>query len=402
MKVKKSIALVVIFLVSLFAIVQGKAEEAKSITEAISSGKASWEFRVRYETVDQDNSLADADALTLRTKLAYKTGTYSGFGATVEFEDSREIFSVDDFSVPPAGVRPGQFSVIADPETTELNQAYLSYEKDGLAVKLGRQVIALDGQRFIGPVGWRQDWQTFDAATVSYKKNDFTALASYISKRNRIFGEEADIDSEDVLLNTSFKTPIGKIVGYVYLLEVDNNTNNSLDTYGVSLQGSRKIGENKLAYVIEFAKQDSNDTFDADYLFAEAAYTVAGVTGKLGYEVLGSDNGEFGFATPLATLHKFNGWADLFLTTPTVGLTDLYFTLTGKAAGGKWLAVYHDFSADEGAATDDLGSEINLQYSRSIGKNYNAGIKYAAYEAGDVEFQKVDTDKLWVWFGAKF
>ena len=28
--------------------------------------------------------------------------------------------------------------------------------------------------------------------------------------------------------------------------------------------------------------------------------------------------------TPLATLHKFNGWADLFLTTPNAGLEDAY------------------------------------------------------------------------------
>ena len=29
--------------------------------------------------------------------------------------------------------------------------------------------------------------------------------------------------------------------------------------------------------------------------------------------------------TPLATLHAFNGWADMFLTTPANGLQDLYF-----------------------------------------------------------------------------
>ena len=33
---------------------------------------------------------------------------------------------------------------------------------------------------------------------------------------------------------------------------------------------------------------------------------------SVGYEVLGSDNG-VGFYTPLATLAKFNGWADAFL-----------------------------------------------------------------------------------------
>jgi hypothetical protein len=36
---------------------------------------------------------------------------------------------------------------------------------------------------------------------------------------------------------------------------------------------------------------------------------------------------------------------------------------------------------------------------KKYGKHYSAGIKYAAYSAGDI---KVDADKLWVWIGAKF
>ncbi len=50
-------------------------------------------------------------------------------------------------------------------------------------------------------------------------------------------------------------------------------------------------------------------------------------------------NGAIGFATPLATLHIFNGWADLFLTTPANGLKDLYFqagySLPAEAIGMK-------------------------------------------------------------------
>jgi len=37
-----------------------------------------------------------------------------------------------------------------------------------------------------------------------------------------------------------------------------------------------------------------------------------------------------------------------------------------------------------------------------MAKTYSAGIKYAAYSAGDVGAGKVDTDKLWVWLGLKF
>ncbi|MBV1872766.1 MAG: hypothetical protein KUG83_09495, partial [Gammaproteobacteria bacterium] len=113
-----------------------------------------------------------------------------------------------------------------------------------------------------------------------------------------------------------------------------------------------------------------------------------------------SDDANYGFSTPLATGHKFNGWADQFLGTPAQGLVDLSVTLTGKIAGGKWLVAYHDFAADESTATiDDLGSELDLLYAKKFSKHYNAGIKYAAYSAGDT---KVDTDKLWAWVGLAF
>ena len=149
--------------------------------------------------------------------------------------------------------------------------------------------------------------------------------------------------------------------------------------------------------------QENNDDIDTDYFVLEGGVQIAGITAKLGYELLGSDNGTTAFATPLATLHKFNGWSDQFLATPDAGLEDLHVTVSGKAGGGKWLAVYHDFSSDVTRfGADDLGEEINLQYTRSFGKNYYSGIKFAAYSAGDATFGKVDTDKVWLWAGAKF
>jgi hypothetical protein len=119
--------------------------------------------------------------------------------------------------------------------------------------------------------------------------------------------------------------------------------------------------------------------------------------------VLGSDEAMYGFSTPLATLHKFNGWADQFLNTPKEGLVDLYASVSGKAFGGGWTVTIHDYSADESTDTvDDLGSEINAVYAKKFAKNYKAGLKYAAYSAGDSTAGKVDTDKIWLWVSASF
>lgn len=378
---------------------------AAGFTEALTGGKAYGDFLLRYEMVEQDNTLKDADGLILRSRLGYKTGEYNGFSALAEFEDSRVVAGMDDYNNS-LGFHT-EYSVIADPETTELDQAFVQYKSDSFTSKLGRQVITLDNHRFVGDVGWRQDRQTFDAFLLNFKPvESLDLLYAFLGERNRIFADASDIDSKDHLVNAAYKTSLGTVTAYAYLLEVDNDTDNALDTFGLRFNGSAKATDTKLLYTIEFASQESEAgavKFDAEYLFVEGGVEVGGITATIAYELLGSDDGAYGFSTPLATLHKFNGWTDQFLATGALGLEDIMLTLSGKLAGGNLIAVYHDFSADEASATvEDLGSEIDLLYAKKFGKNYNAGVKYATYSAGDEASNKVDTDKLWLWVGASF
>ena len=376
---------------------------AGDMADIIGDGVVYGDFRLRFESVEQDNDLKDAEALTLRSRLGYSTGSFSGFSGLIEFEDSRVVGGVDDYN-DGLGSRP-EFSVIADPETTELDQLYLRYASQSLDSKLGRQIITYDNQRFVGHVGWRQDRQTFDGFRLNGSFTDgLDASYSFINKRNRIFAEERDVDSKDHLLNLGFKTPAGRITGYAYLLEEDNATKRSFDSYGIRFAGSRPSGETTFHYVAEYASQDNseagNPDFEADYYNLSGGIAFSGITVTLGYEVLGSDDGNYGFSTPLATLHKFNGWADQFLTTPDEGLVDLSVTVGGKLWKGKWTLAYHDFEADEAsAAVDDLGDEFDVSYDLSFGEHFFGGVKYADYSAGDI---KVDTEKFWLWAGARF
>lgn len=380
---------------------------ASGLSYALNNGNATGDIRLRYESVKQDNALDDASALTMRTRLGYTTGGYKGFSATMEFEDSRIVGGQDDFSVPPTGFNTGEYSVIADPEVTEVDQAFIKYSNGSFSGKLGRQVLTLDNHRFIGHVGWRQDRQTFDGLTVNYAPSKAVSLNyGYINNRNRIFAEAQDLQTIDHLFNASYKTSYGKLVGYAYLLETDNDTDNGLDTFGVSFSGETKVSDLGVLYRVEAASQKSesgDSKFDTQYMLVEGGVDVSGITLKLGYEKLGSDNGDAAFSTPLATLHKFNGWSDQFLGTPAVGLVDTYVVASTKVGPGKATLIWHDFAADDSTDTvDDLGSELDIVYGMKFGGSYNAGIKYAAYSAGDDAAGKVDTDKLWVWVGATF
>ncbi|MDB2416307.1 hypothetical protein N9W42_02965, partial [Pseudomonadales bacterium] len=178
---------------------------------------------------------------------------------------------------------------------------------------------------------------------------------------------------------------------------------------------ARTVQSTKINYVFEYAdqtlKDDAGLDFSMDYTHVEFSAAVQKVLLKIGMEVLGSDGGGQGFFTPLGTVHKFNGFSDQFvLYTPTVGLVDVYVGASRKVGPGKLSVAYHDFSADEGTASvDDLGSEINVAYGMKFGKRYNAGIKYANYDAED-NFRpvgappvvSVDTEKVWIWMGITF
>lgn len=373
----------------------GSMANASTFTEALTGGKASGDIRIRYESVENDNT--DSDQISVRTRLGYKTGEISGFSAFMEFEDVTDLMGKDD-----------ENGLIPDPEVTEVDQGFIQYKAKMVTAKLGRQVITLDGHRHIGHVGWRQDRQTFDAFRVMVNPTeDLTIDLSHIYQRNRIFGESADAHSNDYLVNIGYKTPIGKIVGYSYMLD-DELRDEQSDTFGASLNGSAKAGEAKILYAVELATQEITDAgveYETDYSLLELGVSIAGVTAKAGVETLGSDEGMASFTTPLATLHKFNGWADIFLggtfdpSAMSNGLEDSYVSVATKQFGTKFVLAYHDYSADEGG--DDYGSEINFVVAKKFGKNYNAGFKYAAY-SDDGYNAAGDVDKIWLWVGAKF
>ena len=390
--------------------------EAASISEAIGGGKVSLDLNLRHEEVDQpkgDNAAvkADAKALTLRTRMGYTTDSFKGFSYTLSFEDVSVVGGTDKYKAPPAGLDgPADTAVIADAEVTEIDQSFLQYKGGMFTATLGQQVIALDNQRFVGHVGWRQDRQTFDALRVVVTPVEkLTVDASYVNRRHRIFAEVADINSKDILLNVGYQFGCGKLTGYSYMLEEDQPgaVDNGIDTLGLRFAGSTMAGETKILYTGEFAKQtnelEGRDDFDTSYMFLEAGAEISGFTAKLGYEVLGSDDGMGGFATPLATAHAFNGWADMFLGTPDLGLVDTYVSLGAKVLGGGLTVVYHDFSADESTDdVDDLGDEIDVVYAKGFAKHYKAGIKFAQYSLGDVYGKLRDTDKTWLWINASF
>ena len=159
-----SVSKIVLALSSVLGMSQmAMANQGPSITDAVANGTVKINMRARYETVDEDNAKKDANAGTLRTRLTYKTADFKGFNVLAEVDN---VTAIGQYNSTDNGN--ADYSVVADPEGTDVNQFALSYKNGALKATAGRQRILHQGQRFVGGVGWRQNEQTYDGLRVEY------------------------------------------------------------------------------------------------------------------------------------------------------------------------------------------------------------------------------------------
>ncbi|HTD66421.1 MAG TPA: alginate export family protein, partial [Candidatus Limnocylindria bacterium] len=370
------------------------------IPEAIAKGKFSLNTRLRYEWVDQSTFKEEANAPTIRTRFGYTTAPLYGFQGMIEGENISVIGSKKNYNAAGSNNTTDR-PIVQDPPTTEVNQAWLSYNyTNWVTARGGRQRLVLDNHRFIGDSAWRQNQQTFDAITIgSTPLPDLSLFYGYIWEANRVFGDvdglppaNRDFDSDSHLVNVSYSGwKYARIVGYTYLLDLENRagTANSCATYGGYIAGSAPVGEKvSVGYRGEFAYQTeyANSPLDygAEYYNIEASATIQPISFGAGCEVLGTDSNDAGagsasFRTPLATLHPFNGWANVFLTVPPRGLRDAYgFVQITLPYDIPVRAIYHSFEADSGGA--DFGQEFDIMASKKFGKYWTVTAKYAHYD----------------------
>lgn len=405
------------------------ADPLENLPYAVSGGTPNIDLRLRYENVDQElpaTITEDANAFTIRSRVGYTTGKWNGIDGQLEFENVSAIGDEDFNSTGNTGK--GAFPVVADPTGSELNQAWIRYAGPAkTTLKYGRQRIIFDNARFVGNVGWRQREQTYDAFLLT---NTFlpktTFDYAYLSNVSsfRFWNSPAapsvdtnrDIKGHLIHLNYAHSKALA-LSAYGYLLDFEPplapEASATADTQSIGLRasGTVPVQDFSLSYALEYAQQsdyaDSTSVVDADYELIELGGAYKKVNLKLGYEVLGGD-GTYAFQTPLATLHAFQGWADLFLVTPAHGIQEFYVTVGGTVEKVALMARWSDYSADEGSG--DYGSELNLQATRPITDQLSFGLKYADYSGDDDAPASVaatspirgDVTKYWAWLEYKF
>ena len=439
---KMSLALAPVAL--LMTVQAASADELESLGAALGGGKTNFATQARYESVETANrTTGQAKAMTLGTRLGYETGDYRDFAVNVQVQGVWSNKQFDDGQIN-GNVNTG-LNKVNDPAGVGVNSAHLVYR--GIAdttIRQGRQIIRYDDDRWVGNVDWRQNWQSFDATSVTNKSlADTTVQAAYVTNVNRPSGDAATASNsggissgnahmKSTLLNIKNKSlSFADIVAYSYRLDYTNpaqalasnglsDTFGSTDTTGLKLaKEGIDVAGYKLGWVAEMANQKNfklnTTSYNARYTNINA--NVGGSLGniKIGQEVLGSDNGR-SVQTPLSTLFAFNGWADKFLVTPTTGLKDSYVKARSNAMGIVYGGDFHQFKADVGGLS--FGRELDLIAEKQLDKNFMIGARAARYKAdastanntttasvagsasGGVTL--TDTNKMWVYGSFKF
>lgn len=385
------------------------AQDSSALLEAFRSGTPVVDFRLRGEQVESDAVADAAQALTLRTLLGYRTAGFQGLSLYLEAEAVSAPLGDDGYANAGAGALNNGVTgrpVIADPVGTQLNQAYLRVEREQGRLTLGRQEIVLSDSRFIGNVGWRQNHQSFDAARVDISASKtVSATYAFIREAHRITGQQATMRSHVAEATVGIGS-IGSVTAYGFLLDYPDAAALSTTTLGARFVGNRPLfdgatGQFEASYAMQTEAYENPADLQANYLNI-AARVKSGrvgeprlgiqVTTTVGYELLSGSPEDGAFATPLATLHKFNGWADQFLGTPATGLADFQIGVSASLKRATLAVIFHDFAADTGGA--HYGSEIDLQLTYATEDRLGLGVKAARYMADELGSS---TTKLWLW-----
>jgi hypothetical protein len=382
-------------------------------TDAFVEGHPSIELRPRIEFVDQKGK-ADSTAFTMRTLLGFSTKPIEGISATLQF------INVADFTGSYNSLVNGKtkYANIPDPSATNVNQANVSYTGiPDTTIVAGRQVINVDDVRFVGNVDFRQNQQTFDAVNIVAKPlPDVKLMGTYSWGLKDILNRHIPTN---IFLAEAYWTPMKEIQGEAFAYWYGNQAHSViLGAAGCGLAGAKACNsvtyggrihgvvplplDLSLDYKGVYAHQSAYDAgsslIDADF---------AQVNGKLGwktyfigaeYMLMGSNSkGTYAFQTPLATKHAFNGWAEIFLTTPAKGLQSVDIYAGTKLYDVNLIAKYYQFRSDY--KDQSYGNEWDLSAVYPLSIHWTFGIEYANYQAHGFA---ADTEAGWAFVTMRY
>ena len=283
----------------------------------------------------------------------------------------------------------------------DLLQAYLQYDMNNVAVRVGRQQLVYGDQRLLGHLGWKDVARTFDGAKVMYKKEKLAVDAFVVHPSDIVSMTPSTAAPQGQSLVTWEDRTLAGVYGTynvtpksgadVYFINWQHNQQASvgqgrdMNTFGTRLFGQRGGVDATFEAVFQNGTWKTGVSQQASAYAAKVGYTFGEWKTRLGIEYNyspGDDktdaNTHKTFVFPFHTNHAHYGEMDFFSwanmkdlrlsakTSPIQGLTlmgNVHFLSLDKATGD-WVNVVGVGNVFAGAPTyteTEAGTEIDLK-----------------------------------------
>lgn len=378
---------------------------APGLSDAIANGRLLLELRPRYNVISESAKPEKTQAWTYRALAGWQTAPFYDLRLTAQAIHT-DIIGARRLNDDPAQFFASEYPLLPDPPVSGINQLFVDYSGlESTRIRVGRQILRVDNQRFISDVDFRQTPQVFDGATVTNRDlpNTEILLGEYRRMRS-VLGKDSRLRLS--ILHAAWNpAPDHSLAAYGYWHDTPAASaqtglaNSAHRSIGVRAEGNVRAGETvRLLYHAEYAKQapvaGGDARIDAGYTRLGGGVSIGGWGARLDREVKGSNRGLYGFQTPLGDFYAFNGFALQFTSTPPQGLRDSWLTLRGAPGGVECFGEYHRYRTDVGGL--DLGHEWDATVAYSLLNNLQAKLQLARYRSGSGTRSRNDVDKTWL------
>ncbi|MBV6642414.1 MAG: alginate export family protein [Cyclobacteriaceae bacterium] len=305
------------------------------------------------------------------------------------------------------------------------------YFTKNFSVKVGRQIISYDNQRFLGGLEWAQQGRRHDAALLVFEPERTKLHVGFAYNQDDDVPEQAFIQSP----GASYYSVGGnyKSFQYAWFNQGFNSGSLSLLAFNAGYQNTDSTVSFKQTFGAIASKQISGVKLAGDFYYQTGELSgnkvnafLAGINGTfstpvtpitVGVEhISGKDDSDTSsditaFSPDFGTNHAHNGFMDYFFVGPangSVGVTDLYLKTSFKLAGGALKINAHEFMTGSSQLDGEglelskiMGTEIDLVYGRQLKGGVTWNIGYSQMFASDTMEELRNGDKgamqFWAW-----
>jgi hypothetical protein len=357
--------------------------------DAVRMGRFHAELRPRYNRIDEDDKPLRAEGFTARLLAGWRSAPFHGVRITAEALHTGPL-GARDYNDDAALLAASPYPLLPDPRYTGVNQVHLEYSGvDALRVRVGRQVVRLENQRWVSDNDFRQIPQLFDGARAFFTGFANTELeAGYFNRMRNTSGMTRELRL--ATLRAAWNPRPGhSLAAYgVFHDQAQNGAftgfaDNSYRVLGARAEGAFAAGAVDVPYVLEAAQQRPYSGGDArvhaDYGRAGLGIATARWTLRYDYESKGSHRGQYGLQMPLTDFYAFNGWTLHFFNTPREGLRDRWLTARYALGMATLYGEAHRFKAHFGGG--DLGRELDVGVTFAFTPELVLRVQHARYDA---------------------